>query len=232
MLLFLTAGTLALVAKICDVEVLMIVAKPMVIPAIFYYYLQTSTRGINLLFSLALWSFFLSDMAMVLFPQSGMVWIMVTCMVSYLIMLKFAIDDCNVIKINTFNIVFLAILLLLLGYILFSILNLHADSILRNYLLYLVYGIILILLVTVSAFNYLSNRNAAFLYLCAMALCMLVSDLFFCIFRFVDQLPVIDHINLFFQFASYFFMVKYFNSRKQQQLQTRAPAKWRRKQPN
>ena len=59
LVLFITAGTLALVAKICDIEVLMIVAKPMVIPAIFYYYIQTKTRDINFWFTLALWSFFL-----------------------------------------------------------------------------------------------------------------------------------------------------------------------------
>ena len=219
LVLFITAGTLALVAKICDIEVLMIVAKPMVIPAIFYYYIQTKTRDINFWFTLALWSFFLSDMVMVLFPLTGMVWIMVSCMVSYVIMLKFAIDDCKVIKFSAFNIVFLAILLFLLGYILFTILNLKIDSIISNYLLYLVYGIILIVLVAVSAFNYLSDSNTAFLHLCSMALCMLVSDLFFCIYRFVIQLPVIDHINLFAQFMSYFFMVKYFNSRKDNELQ-------------
>lgn len=221
LVLFLTAGTLALVAKICDIEILMIVAKPMVIPAIFYYYLQTKTRKIDVWFTVAIWSFFISDMTMVLFPQSGIALIMITCMLSYLILLKFAIDDCNVIKFNAFNIVFLSLLLLLLSYILFTILNLNIDSIISNYMLYLVYGIILILLVAVSVFNYLSDNTTNFLHLCSMALCMLVSDLFFCIYRFIIQLPVIDHINLFTQFMSYFFMVKYFNSRKVKVLQPR-----------
>ncbi|RZJ28567.1 MAG: hypothetical protein EOO48_09530 [Flavobacterium sp.] len=219
LVLFVIAGTLALVAKICDIEVLMIVAKPMVIPSIFYYYLQTKTSKIDFWFCVALWCFFISDMVMVLFPQTGMVWIMVSCMISYIIMLKFAIDDCKVIKFSAFNIVFLAILLLLLSYILFTILNLNIDSIIGNYLLYLVYGIILILLVAVSAMNYLSDSSTAFLHLCSMALCMLVSDLFFCIFRFIIQLPVIDHINLFAQFMSYFFMVRYFNSRRNKELE-------------
>ena len=44
LILFIVAGTLALVAKIFNLELLMIIAKPMVIPAIFYYYLQTKTR--------------------------------------------------------------------------------------------------------------------------------------------------------------------------------------------
>jgi hypothetical protein len=214
LILFFVAGALALTAKTFNMDLLMLVTKPMVVPAIYYYYLQTKRRKTSLLFTIALWCFFVADMVMVLFPVTGMLAIMTFCMISYIIMLKFAIDDCNVVKFSLFNIVFLSLLLILLSYILFTILNLNIDDIVSNYSVYLLYGIILILLVSISAFNYLSDNSAIFLHLCSMALCMLVSDLFFCISRFIVPLPVIDHINMFSQFMSYFFMVKYFNSRK------------------
>lgn len=214
LILFIVAGTLALLAKILDMEMLMIVAKPMVIPAIFYYYLQTKTRRTNLLFSLALWLFFVSDMIMVLFPVSGMPWIMITSMASYLILLKFAVSDRANLKFSAFNVIFITLLLILLGYILFTILNLNVDGIVTNYVMYLSYGVVLIMLVAVSAVNYLSDNSAVYLHLSCMATCILVSDLFFCINRFMIQLSVIDDINLFSQFMSYFFMVKYFTARR------------------
>jgi hypothetical protein len=179
LILFFAAGALAITAKIFNMELLMIVAKPMVVPAIYYYYLQTKRRKTSLMFSIALWCFFIADMVMLLFPVNGMLAIMACCMISYLILLKFAVDDCNVIKLNLFNIVFLSLLLILLSYILVTILNLNIEDIISNYAMYLIYGVILILLVTVSAFNYLSDTSVVFLHLSSMALCMLVSDLFF-----------------------------------------------------
>lgn len=214
LILFIIASLIAIVAKAIDNEMLLLLAKPMVVPAIFYYYLQTKTRNTSVLFLVALWFFFIGDMIMVLFPKSGILWVMGCGITSYLILIYFAVKDRGLIKFNPFNIIFLTLLLLLLSYILFEILNLKIESITNNYLIYLTYGIVLITMVAISTFNYLSNSTAAFLHLCSMALCMMVSDLFYCINRFVIELPVIDHINLFSQFMSYFFMVKYFNSRK------------------
>lgn len=213
-ILFIIAGTLALVAKIFNYEDLMIATKPMVIPAIFYYYLQTKTRRTNLLFSLALWLFFISDMVMVLFPMTGMFWIMITSMTSYLIMIRFALSDRAALKFSAFNVVFITLLLILLGYFVFTILSLNIEGIVSHYGMYLAYGIVLILLATVAAANYLSDNSTIYLHLSCMALCMVISDLFFCIYRFMIDLPIIDYINLFSQFMSYFFMVKYFNARK------------------
>jgi hypothetical protein len=213
LILFIVAGTLALAAKIFQIEDLMIATKPMVIPAIFYYYLQTKTRRANLMFSLALWLFFISDMVMVLFPLTGMPWIMVTSMSSYLILIGFALYDRTAIKFSAFNVVFITLLLILLGYFTFTILSLNVESIVSNYGMYLAYGIVLTSLAVVAAANYLSDNSVVSLHLSSMALCMVVSDLFFCIYRFVIKLPIIDDINLFSQFMSYFFMVRYFNSR-------------------
>lgn len=214
LILFIVAGTLALVAKVFQMEELMIAVKPMVIPAIFYYYLQTKPMKVNLLFSLALWLFFMSDMVMVLFPMTGMPWIMITSMFSYLILIGFALYDRASIKFSVFNVVFITLLLILLGYFTFTILSLNVESIVLHYGMYLAYGIVLTSLAVISAANYLSDNSVVFLHLSCMALCMVVSDLFFCIYRFVIKLPVIDDINLFSQFMSYFFMVRYFNSRR------------------
>ena len=213
LVLYIAASVLVILGKIFDFEVLMLIVKPMVVPAIYYYYLQTKTTKTNFLFSVVLWSFFVADMIMLLYSKTAIVSIMICGMISYFILILFAIRDRPPLTVNAFNIIFLTLLLSLLSYILFTILNLRIEDIVRNYIVYLVYGISLIGLVLISVFNYLQQSTTAFLHLCSMALCVLISDLFYAINQFVIPLPVIDHINLLAQFLSYFFMVRYFNSR-------------------
>lgn len=221
LILFISASLLAILAKAIDNELLLLISKPMVVPAIFYYYLQTKTKNTSVLFLAALWFFFIGDMILVLFPVNSVLYVMCCGMISYLILTWFAVRDIGKPKFNPFNITFLTLLLFLLGYILFEILDMNIESISNNFIMYLIYGIVLIGLVAISTFNYISSTTTAFLHLSSMALCLLVSDLFYCINRFIMELPVIDHINLLSQFMSYFFMVKYFNSRKSDPLRSR-----------
>jgi hypothetical protein len=215
LILFTIAALLVMVAKIFELDQMMLIVKPIVGPAIYFYYLQTrKKRKTNLLFSTAIWSFFVADMVIILYPTRGITAIMVCCMISYLILIKFAIEDCKKIKINSFNLVMTSLSLLLLSYVVYSLLVMSMDKIVGNFPLYLLYGIILVGLGIISVINYLSNTRTTFSYFCIMALCMIASDFFFCIHSYIVKMPLIDHINLFAQFVSYYFMVKYFNSRK------------------
>jgi len=214
LVLYIIAAIVVLVGKILNYELLMLIFKPMVVPAIFYYYLQTKTKNTNFLFSINIWLFFIADMIMLLYGESAILWVMGCNIVSYIILVKFALSDNVKAKFSLFNIIFLTLLLSLLGFILFTILNLKIEDIIEYYFFYLVYGIVLIMLIAISAFNYLSSNTASFLHLCLMSLCILVSDLFYAIHQFIIELPILDHSNTFVQFLSYFFMVKYFNSRR------------------
>ncbi len=214
LILFLIAGSLSIAARMFNNEILTLIAKPVVVPAIYYYYLQTKTRTTSFWFSVALWCFFIGDMIMILFPEDWIIYVMFFAMISYLIIVKYSLQDARKVRFNLFNFVFLTLILLLLSYIVITIVSLNIESILNNYFLYLAYGVILIIMVTVATFNYLTDSTAAFMNLCSMALCFLVSDLFYAINAFIIKLPIIDHINLFSQFMAYFFMVRYFNSRK------------------
>jgi len=218
LILFVVSASVSLLAKIFGIDLLMIIFKPMVIPAIFYYYLQTKTRNTSAEFAIVLWCFFAGDMLMVLAPDATIAIVMAFTMVSYLLLLKFLVEEKGALRFGFFNMALLVLLLLLLGYFLFTILNLGSEKVNRHYFMYLVYGVILIALVVTAVFRYLGQPSATSLDACSMALCMLVSDLFYCIYKFVVHIDIIDDINLFAQFMSYFFMVRYFNSRKRKNL--------------
>ena len=213
-ILFVVASVGVLLGKAFDLELLMLLTKPMVIPAIFYYYLQTKTRNTNVLFSAVLALFFLGDMFMLLDPKSGLIGIMVCGMLAHLLLIELAVEDRMQLKFTFFNLFFLTLLLLLPSYILYLLLHLNVDSIDQHYLLFLVYGVVLIFLVGISIINHLSHHDTSSLYLTTTTLCLMVSDLLYSIARFIIDMPLLDHLNLAVQFMAYFFMVKYFNSRR------------------
>lgn len=214
--LFIISAGMSLLARFFEWEPVTLIFKPIVLPAIFYYYLQTKTRRTNFWFVAAIWLFFVSDMTMVIFPDGDIVNVMFSTITAYVILLKFALADMDSIRFSWFNTLFLAALIGLLSYLLSAILELRAESIVNHFFMYLAYGIVLIMLVAASTFNYLTMSTNSFMYLCTMALCMLVSDLIYAInmFLFKTQLPILDSINLIAQYMSYFFMVKYFNARR------------------
>ncbi len=214
LILYVAATVLALVAKVWDDEFLMLITKPMVVPAIYYYYLQTKTRNVSVTFSVAVWLFFAADMITLLFGPVGILWVMACGMASYLILSYFALTDAVVPKLNIMNVGLLVALITVLGYWLYTILGMNIESVNAHYSFYLAYGIVLVLLVAISAFNFLSRSTPVYLNLCLMSLCMLISDLFYSINKFVIEVPLLDHLNLFSQFVSYFFMVRYFVDRR------------------
>ncbi len=220
LILYIVAAVLAMVAKVFDDELLMLITKPMVVPAIFYYYLQAKTRNLNLAFSLALGLFFTADMITLLFGPGGILLVMACGMGSYLIMTYFAVTDMMVPKLTPFNGLAMLALLGSMGYWLYSILSLGIEAVNAHYSFYLSYGIVLALLVGISFFGILARTTAVSVNLSLMALFMLVSDLFYSIHKFAMPMPLLDHLNLVAQFASYFFMVRYFVARRPAEKET------------
>lgn len=215
LILFVAAATMAVVARITESDVLNLIFKPIVVPAIFYYYLQTKRTKTNFFFSIALWLFFIADMIMVIFTDYNIVHIMVCVLIGNVIILRFALDDMTG-DVSWYTGMILATVLALLGYLLVTILNLPEKSIDNHFFIYLSYGIVLMLIVAAAIFNYLSESTQAFMHLLTAALCMLLSDIFYAInlFMFQKNLPILDNINLIAQFMSYFFLVRYVNSRR------------------
>ena len=212
-ILYVLASVLAIAGRVMDCEILQLVAKPMVVPAIYYFYLQTKTRRTSWVFSAVLTAFFLGDMAMLLDPENGLFGVMIAGTVAHLLLINLALSDRSALKFSLFNLSFLAILLFLPSYILYTLLHLSVDSINENYFLFLSYGVILIFFVGLSVIQYLSHGDAPSLYLCTAALALLTSDLLYSISRFIMEMTLLVNINLAAQFLAYYFLVRYFNSR-------------------
>ena len=214
LILYVAAVILVTVAKIFNIEDLLLVAKSIVIPAIFYYYLQTRREKVNLLFSTALLFFFIADMIMVVYSDSAVFALMICGVISYSILISFGFRDARQLKSKPIHLLILIGLLILPGLILLSIVNLDVEQIVSNFMIYLLYGVILWVMLGISIYNYISKANNAFLYLCIATICLFLSDVFYCVDVYIVQLRIINILNLITQLISYYFIVRYFNLRK------------------
>ncbi|HRN99518.1 MAG TPA: lysoplasmalogenase family protein [Flavobacterium sp.] len=212
--LFAIASVLAVSARVMEWELLELIAKPMVIPAIFYYYLQTKTRKTSIQLSAILAVFFIGDM-IILLDSGGLFGVMVCGMIAHLLLISQATSDRMGLNFSLFNITFLALLLLLPSYVLYTLLQMGVNNIDENYFFFLSYGVILIAMVAISVINYLSHGDTASLYLATLAIALLVSDLLYSISKFIIPMLLLEQINLVSQFMAYYFIVRYYNARRE-----------------
>ncbi|HEU4791926.1 MAG TPA: hypothetical protein VFS71_19735 [Flavobacterium sp.] len=102
------------------------------------------------------------------------------------------------------------ILILGIGTICYSVLNLKLENLELDFSLYVTFGIILSVLGIVSIINYIKNGSYAFFSAMLMCICFIITDIFFVLYKFYFYNYVFTLISIITQFSSYFFMVTYF----------------------
>ena len=200
---------LAIVADIFKLNGLMLFTKPIIIPALFFYYF-TETKKINILICLFLLSNFIGDSLGLMNFENELYYIIPPFFISNLLMVIIMIKNIEKFKFNVFNAISLTIIGLFLTYILSMFLELFSfDD--RNIQIQVgVFGVVLIILALLASYNIMWKINTSNLFLMMSASCVLISDVFYLIFNFQNQLLVLDSIHFTCQLLSYFFFIKYF----------------------
>lgn len=211
--LYFTACLLAVIATFIDNEMLLLVSKPIIIPAIYFYYLSEKKTKINPLVVLFLILSFIGD-TIVLLELKKIIYVMIPYFLSYLILLQFAISDVRKLKFDWFSLgvatfVFVSLILLLDTLVDFFI----EDN---KYLAIpiLMYGLVLSVFGSLAGYYfYYKASNLAF-YMVMAALFCVVSDVFYIIFSLIFQFNDFHYFDFSVQIISYYFIVKYFILRK------------------
>ncbi|MEO8235404.1 MAG: hypothetical protein ABI549_08325 [Flavobacterium sp.] len=212
LILYLIASFFAILALVINNDSLLLIMKPVIAPAIFYYYLQSRSGKINWIFLIILLFNFMSDMIVLFELSIGDITITLLNMISYLMLIYLVIKDFSVK--NTSRRKFFYFLLMMVSclsvlYVVISMMS-NLDNLVLN--LYIVYGIILCLLTSIVGLNYLNNPNGKTFYAIVMCICFIISDVFFAIYNFYLNLEIFIILNVIAQFASYYYMVKYVTS--------------------
>ncbi|GGC92145.1 hypothetical protein GCM10011508_19220 [Flavobacterium lutivivi] len=211
--LFVSASLVVIISSVFKYENIVMLAKPMIIPSAFFYYLQTKKTALNISIASIFVSFFVGDMIILVLGDAAIRIILLTFLVGYLILLKTIVEDLIRIEFNFSSLLYVFILMILLAGILYFILDLPITQIIDNYWIFMIYGVVLITLVLLATYYYVSNQNINSFNLLIATLAMLLSDLFYCLYNYVMKSSILDAMNLFTQFLSYYLLIKYYNSR-------------------
>jgi len=210
LILFVITSIAAVVFKLLHYEILMLFAKSIIIPSLFIYYLVSNNYKISLLNSVTLVLFFVRDVFNMLNIEESAMGSFLCVLMVYLLLLYLAQKEFKFLKFNYRDSFFLLVLILTMGIICFSVLNLNLENLELDFSLYVVFGIVLSVLSIISITNYIKSGSYAFFNAMLMCLCFIVTDIFFVMYKFYFYHDILMLISIVTQFLSYFFMVNYF----------------------
>ena len=214
LILYITAVIIAVLGIVLDNEILLLFSKPAIVPAIFFYYIQTSKTSINWFFALGLVSNFLHDILSLLNFGNTIYFIIIFNVINFLILLYFRIKDIEPNFVSNKRKIYILMATLTNSFILFFVLNLiNIENETLNFIIY-IYGFILWGLVSLSAFHFYSSYSLRNTFAAIMCGCLILSNVAYAVYNFYINIEIFKILNLIMQSASYFYMVKYFTSKK------------------
>jgi hypothetical protein len=205
---YLSCCIIAIIADVFKFDGIALFTIPLVIPALFFYY-YTETKKISVLICIFLLANFIGDFLGLMDFENELYYVIPPFFVSNLIMVIIMIKNIEKFKFNIFNIFSLTIIGLFLTYILSLFLDLFSIEDVTIQIQVAVFGILLIILALLASYNIIWKMNIANLFLMMCASCVLISDVFYLVYNYQNQLQVLDCIHFSCQLFSYFFFIKY-----------------------
>lgn len=210
LVLYLIAVFVAIIATIMGNDVLLLISKPVVIPAIFFYYLSIKKQIISWLFALVLLLNFIGDSMVLLEFENQTELIMIPYLLSYIILLKFAIEDVRIMKFNSMALCLSLFVFCFLMYIMIALIQLFKDTNPDLVIPVILYGIILAAYGSITVYCYYMKNNSVTFFMIMVALLSIVSDVFYIMFSLIFHFKGFNYFEFAVQLVSYFFIVKYF----------------------
>lgn len=213
-ILYVISCSLAILATVIDNDILKLVSIPTVIPAIYYYYLSTKTTKINWCFVAVLVLNFIGDTIVLLEIKDQTLIIMIPYLLSYLLLLRFAIQDVREFRFNVSGLLLCSLIFLFLMYVMYALLELFDGNNQELIVPIIGYGLILGTYGCITVYCYYLKIAAYTFYLLMFALTSIVSDVFYIMFSFIFHIPFLNYFEFAVQLLSYYFVVKYFVLRR------------------
>jgi|JI10StandDraft_1071094.scaffolds.fasta_scaffold23093_8 hypothetical protein len=214
LILYVLCCLLAVFAMIVKNDMLMLLVKPAIIPAILYYYLASKTTKFNwILFSVLILNF-IGDTIVLLEIKDQTLIIMIPYFFSYLLLFGLTIEDVRKMKFLISGLLIAALIFSFLMYVLYELIQMFKDTNPELIIPVLIYGIVLAVLGCMIAYCYYAKVTAFTFYMLMFALTSIVSDVFYMLFNFIFQISFLNYFEFAAQLFSYYFLVKYFVLRR------------------
>ena len=210
LILFFATSFFAILFKVLAYDFLVLCTKSIIVPSLFIYYLVSNNYRVTLTKALIFLLCFMRDVFILLNSKESAIGSFFCILFVYLILLGFSIKDFRDLKFTYKDSTSILILVLVLGTICYSVLNLKFERLALSFSLYVIFGIVLSLLSVVVLSNYVKNESYVFVNSMMMCVCFMITDIFFVIYNFYFNLYVFSLISVITQAFSYLFMVRYF----------------------
>ena len=198
---------------VLDNNELMLVSKPVIVPAIFFYYLQERKIKFSWTYTLITILFFTGDMIVLIDSENLFVVIIAVFLLAYLFFLKGLVDDLVTIRLRFINKTHLFALLICVFFLIFlliSIVDVLIENKTENLGLIVLYGIVLVSLGTLASLNYIIKPSRYTTFMILASLSFVISDVFYILKKDFLEIEILDYLNNFTQVVSYYFLTQYY----------------------
>jgi uncharacterized membrane protein YhhN len=210
LILYFLASILTIAFALFGQESYLLYAKSLVVPSIFIYYLTTNNYKIDLIKGGIFLFSFIGDVFVLMDYEDSEIGSVLSFLIVYLLLIIHLVRGLKKIKFDKIDILSLIGIIIVMIVLSFTILSLPFEKMKTDFSIIIIYSIVLSILICISVIKYITKSNFAFLNLLVMALCFLLSDIFYVLNGFYLPLSVFNVIKICTQVFSYFFMVNYF----------------------
>ncbi|HEX8017772.1 MAG TPA: hypothetical protein VF465_21270 [Flavobacterium sp.] len=210
LILYLAAFVFTIVFDILQYDYLTICMKSIVVPSVFFYFYSSNNFRINTIQILIYILCFVGEVFHLMNVEISDQGSMICFLFVYLMLIKIIVIDYDRIRLKKSDVLPIALVILLIVYLLFSVLSLQFDKMDGFDFLYALYGTVLSVLGFICYANYITRGNYVTLLLTLMATCFIISDMFFIFNRYFSYSLVLTLICDVTQILAYFFISKYF----------------------
>lgn len=199
---------IAIIANICGNHSVLLLSKPFIVPTIFFYYFIT-TKKVDVLFSVAIAFSFLGEAIGIMNFSDEIYYMLFPFFICNIILFSMSLKSIRKSKFKIENILVFLVVILLLLYLFWAVVDLFSDANLVLLLEILFYGTSLFLLSCVGIYKLITNMNSSNLNLGIYIICLIISGIFYVIYNFKEKLIVLDIIHFALQMISYYFLVNF-----------------------
>lgn len=199
---------LAILADVFQLDSLLLFTIPLVIPSLFFYYYIESNR-IKFLVCTFLLANFIGDAFGLMNFENEIYYIVLPFFISNSIILFYLIKNLERLKFTIVNFFSLTIFSLFLGYLWFVVVGLFSDDDSLIQVLVGIFGAVVFLIGVFGSYNLIAKLNSSNLFLMFSILCVIISEVFYMIHNFQNQLLLLDSIHFGCQIISYLFFIKF-----------------------
>jgi len=216
LILYFFVCSLLIIFCLINMDWLIPYGKAIVIPAISYYYYVTNKYKVDVTKAVIFVLCFIGDIIFLMDFEYYFMTSLLCFFVVYMLLLRYFIEDFRRNKFRKIDILPISIVVILLGYLLITILNLKFDEAENYYVTFFLYGLTLAVLGCVCIMNYISKGTTSAIHAVIMFICFLLSDIFYLIANYYYDLAIFRVIIIGTQLFSYYFMVNYFLFRQKE----------------